>query len=103
MTDHTSEIACNLSSENCCSRKTMVQDWMTKHHSHLEKKENGVSLFLDNNPEVRELVADLVRIERDCCHFLQFNTVETQDSFRLDVVGPADAKPLIYSFFDLEL
>lgn len=57
-------------------------------------------LDLRYTPEVADRVRDLVRMEGDCCAFLDFELTETSDEVRLTITAPERAREVASELFD---
>jgi len=62
---------------------------------------DGFSYRFAANPEVVAQLSDLVELERQCCRFLTFRIVTEpeEQSVRLDITGPPEAKIVIADLF----
>lgn len=57
---------------------------------------HGLRLLLPAEPELCAQVAELVRLEQQCCTFFTFSTTEHGGVLLLDVSAPDEARGLIH-------
>lgn len=93
-------IACTLSAADIAPRLARIQ---ALSREHLRKHElTGFTLHLTYAPEAAEEVAQIVKLEQECCAFLEFETHRQADRVELVITAPgqvgADAKWLFSQF-----
>ena len=59
--------------------------------------ERALMRFRDQ-PQVAEELRELVRLERECCPFLDFTLTEQEGSLELLIEGPPEAAAMLESF-----
>lgn len=91
---------CNLSPEELRERRQAILDSVRESSIRIEELADGFAYLFHADSNTLLRLAQLVDLERQCCQFLTFRiVVEPQRSIRLEVTGPATAKPVIADFF----
>ena len=80
---------CSLPSEELQIRFRMIREHILPHVRRTEELDNGFAWECDHSPEMREKLARLVEMERQCCSGLDFDLQEPAGSnvLRLEVHG----------------
>jgi len=90
-------IACTLEPESLRGR---VDDWqrLLTHATARRNLDDGIRVEFDTSVPTDDLM-QLVTAEQDCCQFFRFAiTVDTR-GIALEVIAPADARPIVESLF----
>ena len=71
---------------------------MVEHASARRSLDDGIRVEFDSTVPTGDLI-QLVAAEQDCCQFFRFTiTVDTR-GIALEVIAPADARPIVESLF----
>ena len=89
-------IACSLDAAGMAQRGN---EFSALHALHAARTEEGIAVLFAHDAEAE--VRDFVRRESECCPFLSLRVSVDDAGVRLDVGGPADARPIIDAFLDL--
>lgn len=95
------EIVCTLEGASFAERVIWIRALFAR--SLLERREEGLALHLALAPEAADDVDDLVRRERACCAFLEFEVERSADAVRLTIKAPEaarDSAGLMFAAFD---
>jgi hypothetical protein len=92
-------IACTLTGPELLKRRQTVLDLVRKTRIRTLRLADGYAYEFPPHAELAERLNDLVALERQCCPFLSFNTMETATAIRLEVTGPNEAMRVIEEFF----
>jgi hypothetical protein len=89
-------IACTLPSGEIPARRALIESLRP-----LERvvTTTGMRVRLRDTPEIDRRVRELIAAEFRCCPFLGFALRHAGGELVLDVTGPADARPVIETFF----
>lgn len=98
MTPTTPPIACTLGAGDLKARMAWLADLnaraLTAH------RRDGLTLHLTYRTEARDEVEDLVRQERECCGFLDFQVRQEGASVDLAITAPAEAEIAAETLFN---
>jgi hypothetical protein len=89
-TSQTRPIACTLTGGNFQERLMWIAELTRDDLQSYER--NDLVLDLKYAPEAAERVREMVRKEKDCCAFLNFNLREDHREVRLTITAPEGAR-----------
>lgn len=95
------DIVCTLDNAHFPERLTWIRALFAKHLR--DRTRDDLLLHLTLDPAAVQDVDDLVRRERACCAFLDFNVQKSAEAVRLTIRAPEAAREsadLIFSAFD---
>jgi hypothetical protein len=78
---------CNLTDEQYAARQEELRAGLLTQARRREALSNGLALYFDASPEMREELDALVAFERKCCPSLGFTVSESPDALRLEIRG----------------
>jgi hypothetical protein len=91
-------IACSLNGADASTRQ---KRWLAIAESALleaRRVENGARQIYRADPAVEQELAQLIRLEAECCAFLDFRLTRGSDRLTLDVSGPPEAGEIVDLF-----
>jgi hypothetical protein len=88
-------IACSLDAEGLGVRHEEIRALGASFHG---RSNEGGAVVLRFDLGARDTVADLIRMERECCPFFDFDLTERDGELRLRVTAPAQAAPVLEEF-----
>ncbi len=91
--------ACSLTGREQVERAAEARDLIDGALVAREVTEHGLRLRFRGAPETRAAVRDLVRREKECCPFFDFEIAESCSELTMTVSAPSDARPLLESLF----
>lgn len=99
MTNLPSEIVCTLTEPELRDRKDMLRRSL-KPYLAKATYAAGTSLLVFSKPKVtRNMLDNLIELERACCPFFSFDLSETNSAFELTLTGPTGSEAMIRDFF----
>ena len=94
----TPHIACTLTGGNFKARmawiNALTRECLPSHERH------DLTLDLRYAPGARDRVGEMVRKERECCPFLNFDLRDDKDEVRLTITAPEEAREAAAMLFD---
>lgn len=91
-------IACTLDTGAFKDRITWIADLNAR--SLTSSQRNDLTLTLEYRPSARDDVRELVRGERACCAFLDFDLAERADKLILTIIAPETARAAADMLFE---
>lgn len=98
MTTTDAPIACTLGAGDFKARMAWLADLNAR--ALAEYRRDGLTLHLKYRAEARDEVEDLVRKERECCGFLEFQVRQEGGFVDLAVTAPAGAEIAAQTLFN---
>jgi hypothetical protein len=95
-------IACTLTATAITDRIALIDALAADGLRGRARIDGGVRVRLRDTPEIERRTRALVAAEAACCPFLEFALARRDGDLLLDVTGPADAQPVIATFFERE-
>jgi hypothetical protein len=92
-------VACSLTGREQAERAAEARDLIDEALVSREVTEHGLRLRFRGASETRAAVRDLVRREKECCPFFDFEIAEAGSEFTMMVSAPSEARPLLESLF----
>lgn len=92
-------IACSLTEAQLAERRLTVLDSVRDAVVKTVRLPDGYAYDFSKSAIILERVQQLVTLERQCCGFLTFEVLLTNDSIRLKITGPETAIPIISDLF----
>lgn len=92
-------IVCTLTTDQRRERRLNVLKPIRNAAIKTEELSKGYSYTFRPQPDLLVRLAQLVDLERGCCRFLTFVIIADNETIRLEVTGPPDAKVVIADFF----
>ena len=92
-------VACSLTGREQAERAAEARDLIDGALVSREVTEHGLRLRFRGTSETRAAVRDLVRREKECCPFFDFEIAEAGSDLTMTVSAPSDARPLLESLF----
>ena len=97
MTESTAIMTCSLDDNALSDRKKLFQQRLLPHAMRKTWIKNGLEIIFANNPVFRAELQTFIKLERQCCEFLNFELKEDTSNSRLlvSVTGPDEAQPFL--------
>ncbi len=92
------EVACSLTDAESRARRSLVRETLFPHITTAEKTATGLKLTFPNSALVRSNVEEFVGLERQCCGFLTFDILPSEQGLVLTIEGPAEAEATMEKF-----
>lgn len=101
MSSSCTDIACLLTSRELLARKEGAIRQVRTHVSDIEEMDRGYHFSVIDQPGAIEDIAALLRLEHDCCPFLDFQLIvrPAGEMISLTILGPIEAKEIIRDAF----
>lgn len=99
---HQIPIACKLTSAELQRRRNEVFPLIKAAVTYVTEIEGGFRYAFESSPDRISLLADLIRLEHECCPFMRFRlTIEPGDGpALLELTGPDGTKDFLSALFD---
>jgi hypothetical protein len=91
-------IACSLRGDDLRRRQRRLGDALQRAVA-LERSPSGVTAAFASDPELEAELRALARAESECCPFLRIAVRRAGEMLVFEVVGPAEARPVIDEMF----
>lgn len=98
MTTTAAPIACTLGAGDFKARKAWLADLNAR--ALTDHRRDGLTLHLTYRAEARDEVEDLVRQERECCGFLEFQVQHDGSFVEVAITAPAEAETAADTLFN---
>jgi len=98
MTTTDAPIACTLGAGDFKARMAWLADLNAR--ALTDHRRDGLTLHLTYRAEAREEVEDLIRQERECCGFLEFQVRQDGAFVELAITAPAEAEIAAETLFN---
>jgi hypothetical protein len=92
-------ITCSLTEAQLAEHRLTVLDSVRDAVVKTTRLPDGYAYEFSKSPIILERVQQLVTLERQCCGFLTFEVLHSNDSIRLKITGPEKAIPIIADLF----
>ena len=92
-------IACSLTASEMRRRQDDTAEIARRALTSRVPLESGERLTFDAGPDTERELRAVIAAESECCSFLAFDLTREPEKLRLDVTGPADARPIIEGLF----
>lgn len=101
MTDASTAIACNLTKPDLRNRKELLRSKLSPFLTQALYTA-GTSQLVFSKPNVtKEMLEDMIVLERECCPFFSFEISETSSHLQLNVTGPEGSEDMVRDFFSM--
>ena len=98
MMSRSQPIACTLAPEELRHRRAWIAD--LSRNALKDHRRDDLVLHLRYLPDAADRVREMVRMERQCCAFLTFETRERPDEVLLTITAPEPAREIAAAMFD---
>lgn len=92
-------IACALTPDGLAARLALIDALAADGLLDCTATDVGMRARLRDTPDIEQRTRELVAAESECCAFLDFCLGRQDGDLVLDISGPADAWPVIDTFF----
>ena len=96
-------MACSLDAEGMAARRAEAAGLLRAGSAERSMQEDGsLVLVFRGRPELRTEVRNLVRREKECCPFFEFELTERGEELTVVARAPEDARELLVALFSLD-
>jgi hypothetical protein len=92
-------IVCTLTEQQMRERRLKVLEPMRAAAITSEALPDGFAYTFEPQDGLIVQLAQLVDLERQCCRFLTFRIIASDETLRLEITGPRGAQEVIANFF----
>lgn len=92
-------IVCTLTTDQLHERRINILEPIRNAAIKTEELSKGYAYTFQPQPDLLVRLAQLIDLERGCCRFLTFAIIVDNETIRVEITGPPDAKGLIADFF----
>lgn len=90
---------CTLSASDQLNRQSRVISELKPQLLSIRKQPNGLILQFNPSNQTKNKLDEFIALEKSCCSFLKFTTIQSSTSIQLRILGPLSATDVIDMFY----
>ena len=91
-------IACALDATDAGARRARWGELATEAMTECGRTPDGARQLYRADPRIQRELEELIRLEAECCAFLEFTLTRDRDALVLEVQGPVEAAGILEQF-----